>query len=136
MRYFLAKTEPQVYSIDDFRRDKRTIWDGIKNPQALRAIRSMEAGDRVFIYHSGGEPGIAGLGRAASGPRDDAKDARLAVVDLEYVAHLTPSTSLAEVKKSGLFDEWALVRQSRLSTMEVPEEFVVWIRKRYPDVEI
>ncbi len=51
MNYFLAKTDPETYSIDDFEREKRTAWDGVTNAQAVRAIRDMRPGDRVFIYH-------------------------------------------------------------------------------------
>jgi predicted RNA-binding protein with PUA-like domain len=58
------------------------------------------------------------------------------VVDLEFVGKLEPPTTLAEVKSSKLFDDWALVRQGRLSTMAVPEKFVSWIRKRYPKAGI
>jgi predicted RNA-binding protein with PUA-like domain len=136
MAYFLAKSEPEVYSIDDLERDKRTTWDGVKNPQAVRAIREMKPGDRVFIYHSGGVSSIVGIANVHSQPRDDAKNPKSAVVDLEFGGHLDPPTTLAEIKQSKLFDDWALVRQGRLSTMSVPEHFVQWMRKRYPKAKI
>lgn len=136
MAYFLAKSEPEVYSIDDLERDKRTTWDGVKNPQAVRAIREMKPGDRVFIYHSGGVSSVVGIANVRSEPRDDAKNPKSAVVDLEFGGHLDPPTSLAEIKQSKLFDDWALVRQGRLSTMSVPEHFVQWMRKRYPKTKI
>ena len=136
MAYFLAKSEPEVYSIDDLERDKRTTWDGVKNPQAVRAIREMKQGDRVFIYHSGGVSSIVGIANVRSDPRDDAKNPKSAVVDLEFGGHLDPPTTLAEIKQSKLFDDWALVRQGRLSTMSVPEHFVQWMRKRYPKAKI
>ena len=136
MAYFLAKSEPEVYSIDDLERDKRTTWDGVKNPQAVRAIREMKPGDRVFIYHSGGVSSVVGIANVRSEPRDDAKNPKSAVVDLEFGGHLDPPTSLAEIKQSKLFDDWALVRQGRLSTMSVPERFVQWMRKRYPKTKI
>ncbi|HYI91922.1 MAG TPA: EVE domain-containing protein, partial [Bryobacteraceae bacterium] len=53
MNYFLAKTEPSTYSIDRLRQEGKTTWDGVRNPQAVRAISEMRPGDRVFIYHSG-----------------------------------------------------------------------------------
>jgi predicted RNA-binding protein with PUA-like domain len=130
--YYLAKTEPLVYSIDTFQKEKRTTWDGIKSPQALQAVRAMKKGDWVFIYHSGGEKQIVGLGEVVSEPRPDPKDEKLAVVDLAYVMHLDPPTKLAEIKTSNLFNDWSLVKQSRLSTMSAPESFVDWMRKRYP----
>ena len=132
MRYFLAKTDPQTYSLDDLARDRRTVWDGVKNPQALRAIRDMRENDRVFIYHSQVEAGVVGLARVASSPRPDPKNDRLAVVDLEFLTRLEPPASLREIKQSGLFADWALVRQGRLSTMAAPEPFVEWMRKRFP----
>jgi predicted RNA-binding protein with PUA-like domain len=86
MAYFLAKTDPETYSIAQLARDRTTVWDGVSNPQALRAIREMRPGDRVFIYHSMGNPAIVGLAKVASEPRPDAKNAKLAVVDFEFLA--------------------------------------------------
>ena len=136
MAHFLAKTDPETYSIDDLARDKRTTWDGVKNPQALRAVREMQPGDTVFIYHSGGGSAIVGLARVASAPRPDPKNAKLAVVDLEFLRRLDPPTTLAEIKESGLFRDWALVKQGRLSTMGAPATFAAWMRKRHPQAGI
>ena len=136
MAYFLAKTDPETYSIDTLERDKKTTWDGVTNPQAVRAIREMRPGDRVFIYHSGGVSGIVGLASVESEPRPDPKNAKSAVVDLTFRGRLDPPTTLAEIKQSGKFADWALVRQGRLSTMAAPEKFVAWIKKRYPQAKI
>jgi predicted RNA-binding protein with PUA-like domain len=134
--YFLAKTEPASYSIDDLKRDKQTSWDGVRNPQAVTAIRSMKPKDRVFVYHSGGQSAIVGLAEVVSEARADPKDDKSAVVELRYLTHLDPPTNLGDVKSSGLFADWALVRQSRLSTMSAPDSFVEWVRKRYPNAKI
>jgi len=136
MRYFLAKTEPGTYSIDDLEGDQKTTWDGVTNPQAVKNIREMRPGDRVFIYHSGGVSAIVGLATVQSEPRDDPKNPKSAVVELEYAGRVDPPTTLAEIKQSGEFDDWALVRQGRLSTMAAPENFVDWLRKRYPNAGI
>lgn len=136
MNYFLAKTEPGAYSIDDLEREKRTAWDGVTNPQAVRAIRTMRPGDRVFIYHSGGASSVVGMSVVKSEPRDDPKNPRSAVVDLEFAGRLEPPVTLAEIKQSGKFNDWALVRQGRLSTMLAPESFVAWMRERYPQAKI
>jgi predicted RNA-binding protein with PUA-like domain len=133
MKYFLAKSEPATYSIDDLERDRKTTWDGVTNPQAVKNIREMRPGDRVFIYHSGGVSAIVGLATVKSAPRDDPKNAKSAIVDLEYLGRLDPPTTLADIKESHKFDDWALVRQSRLSTMAAPESFVTWMRKRHPE---
>ncbi len=130
MSYFLAKTDPETYSIDDLQRDRQTVWDGVKNPQAVRAIREMRPGDRVFIYHSGGDAAVVGLAEVAGEPRPDPKDARLAVVELRFLRKLPAPVTLAEIKRSGQFADWALVRQGRLSTMTAPESFVRWMGSR------
>jgi predicted RNA-binding protein with PUA-like domain len=132
MNYFLAKTDPETYSIDDLEHDHRTVWDGVTNAQAVRAIRQMRPGDRVFIYHSGGVSSIVGMAEVKSEPRDDPKNSKSAMVDLEFLGRIEPPITLAEIKQSRKFDDWALVRQGRLSTMPAPEKFVDWIRPRYP----
>jgi predicted RNA-binding protein with PUA-like domain len=130
VNYFLAKTDPETYSIDDLEREKRTTWDGVTNPQAVKTIRSMRPGDRVFVYHSGGVSGVVGMATVRSEPRDDPKNPKSAVVDLQYDGRIDPAVTLAEIKQSGEFAEWALVRQGRLSTMTAPPEFVQWMSKR------
>ena len=141
MRYYLAKTDPDTYSIDDLERENLTIWDGVTNPQAVRALLAMEKGDRLFIYHSGGGSGgvlsgIVGLADIRGAGRPDPKNPKSAVVDVQFKFRLDPPTSLAEIKESGKFSDWALVRQGRLSTMAAPDKFVEWMRSRYPGKKI
>jgi predicted RNA-binding protein with PUA-like domain len=135
-RYYLAKTEPTVYSIDDLKRDKKTVWDGVKNPQAVRAIMDMQPDDRVFIYHSGGVSAIVGIARVVSPGRPDPKNPKSAVAEFEFVKQLDSPVTLGEVKQTKMFDDWALVRQGRLSTMAVPEKFVDWMREKFPKAGI
>ena len=130
MSWFLAKTDPETYSLDDLAREKHTVWDGVTNPQAVRAIREMRPGDRLLIYQSGGAAAVVGLARVVSEPRDDPKNAKSAVVEVEFERRLDTPVTLAEIKQSGKFADWALVRQGRLSTMRVPEEFIAWLRTR------
>jgi predicted RNA-binding protein with PUA-like domain len=136
MTYFLAKTEPSTYSIGDLERDHKTVWDGVTNPQAVRAIKDMQPGDRVFFYHSGGESAIVGLAMVRTAGRPDPKNPKSAIADFEFLTRLEPPTTLAEIKASKKFEDWALVRQSRLSTMQAPEKFVDWMRKKYPTAKI
>jgi len=136
VKYYLAKTDPETYSIDQLEREKKTVWDGVTNPQAVRAIRAMKPGDRVFVYHSGSVSGVVGLAAVRSEGRDDPRNPKSAVADFEFLTRLDPPASLAEIKQSGKFDDWALVRQGRLSTMEAPEKFVEWMRARYPKTKI
>ena len=136
MNYFLAKTDPDTYSIEDFERDHKTTWDGVTNPQAVRAIRDMRPGDKVFIYHSGGMSSVVGIAEVKSEPRDDPKNPKSAVVDLELIGRVDPPVTLAEIKQSKKFDDWALVRQGRLSTMAAPQKFAEFVRQRAPHAKL
>jgi len=132
MSWFLAKTDPQTYSIEHLRAEGTTVWDGVANPQAIAAIRSMRRGDRVLIYHSGGESALRGVARVVSAPRPDPASPKSWVVELKFLRDMEPPVSLKEIKATGLFDGWALIRQGRLSTMSVPPEFIAWLEPRYP----
>ena len=136
MNYFLAKTDLDTYSIDDLEREHKTAWDGVTNPQAVKAIKEMRPSDRVFIYHSGGVSAIVGMANVRSEPRADPRNAKSAVVDLEYLMRIDPPVSLKEIKESKKFDDWALVRQGRLSTMAAPAKFVEWMRTKNPKLKI
>ncbi|MCC7197510.1 EVE domain-containing protein [Candidatus Peregrinibacteria bacterium] len=137
MQYFLAKTDPETYSIHDFVKEKKTVWNGIKNPGALLVIKTMKPGDKVFIYHSqGGKPAIVGLAQITSDPRPDTQIAKSWVVDMELLKVYKEEVTLREIKETGLFDDWALVYRSRLSTMAVPEKFVLWMEKNYPGTTV
>jgi predicted RNA-binding protein with PUA-like domain len=128
MAYFLAKTDPETYSIARLAQEKTTTWDGVHSAQAVRVIQSMQPGDEVFIYHSMGESALLGLAHVISEPRPDPLDRKSWVVDVEFVRYLKRPVTLREIKESHLFDSWSLVRQSRLSTMAVPDEFVAWLQ--------
>ena len=132
MAYFLAKTDPDTYSIDQFEGEGVTTWDGVTNPTAVRAIGQMVKGDMVFLYHSGPDKAILGLAEVVSAPSPDKKNPKSKVVDMKFVRRLDPPTTLSDIKNSGLFEDFALVRQGRLSTMPCPDKFVEWLRKRYP----
>ena len=130
MAYFLAKTDPQTYSIDNLQQDKRTVWDGVRSNAALLAIRAMRTNDEVLIYHSQGEAAIVGLARVVSEPRPDPNDSKSWVVDVEFIRRFAQPITLREIKESHLFDDWALVRQGRLSTMSVPLNVVTWLKEK------
>ncbi len=136
LSYFLAKTDPDTYPVGQLEREGQTVWDGVKNPQALRAVRDMKAGDRVFLYHSMSEAAIVGLADVVGGGRPDPNDPKLAVADFKFRGWVEPPVTLREIKESHLFYDWALVRQSRLSTMKAPEEFVAWIKSKRPKARI
>jgi predicted RNA-binding protein with PUA-like domain len=127
MAYFLAKTEPTTYSIDDLKRDKKTEWDGVRNPAAVNAIKSMKPGDTVIIYHSGKDKAVVGLAQVVSAARPDPNDDRSWVADFKYLKHAKTPITLKQVKESHKFDDFALVRMGRLSTMPAPEAFYKWL---------
>ena len=130
MKYYLAKTDPDTYSIDDFEKEKSTTWSGVRNALAVRALKAMAKGDKVLIYHSQGETTIRGLGEVLGNGRPDLKDDRSWLVDFKFIRQFKePYVSLKEIKSSGLFGDFILVRQGRLSTMEVPEKFIIWLKK-------
>ena len=130
MAYFLAKTDPDTYSLDDLKRDGTTEWDGVRNPAAVNAIKTMKPGDGVIIYHTGSEKAVVGLAKVVSAPRPDKNDERSWVADFEYVQHAKRQVTLREIKESHEFDDWALVRMGRLSTMSAPGEFWEWLQKQ------
>lgn len=131
-KFFLAKTDPETYPFEQLAREGHTVWDGVRNPQALRAIRDMKTGDRVFIYHSMSVAAIVGVADVVGDGRADPNNPKLAVADFRFRCRIEPPVTLREIKESGQFDDWALVRQSRLSTMAAPEKFVQWMRSLRP----
>lgn len=120
--FWILKSEPSVYSFAQLQQDGRTVWDGVRNPQALSNIRAMQAGDRVLFYHTGDEKALVGVARVASAPYADpaAGDPKLVVVDLVPEHPLPRPVPLAAVKADKSFADLPLVRQGRLSVSSVP----------------
>jgi len=116
---WLLKTEPGAYSYADLERERRAVWDGVKNPVALRNLRAMKRGERAIVYHTGDEKaavGVAEIVREAY-PDPKAKDERLLVVELAPRRRLEPPVTLAQIKASAPFKDSPLVRQGRLSVV-------------------
>ncbi len=137
MTTFLLKTEPGEYSFDDLVREKRSVWTGVSNPQALIFIRSMKKGDQAFIYHTGDEKAIVGLAKVVSDAYEDPKqpgkndkgEPKHAVVDVSAVKAVKKPVTLAEMKADAKFKDFVLLKNSRLSVMPVPETLVKMILK-------
>lgn len=123
MAYWLFKSDPETYGWDDLERDKKAVWDGVKNPVALRNLRSCKKGDQIFIYHTGDEKAIIGLAEVTGGayPDPKKKDPKLSVVDIQAVRRLANPVTLSAVKQRKDFADFALVRLPRLSVMSVTE---------------
>jgi predicted RNA-binding protein with PUA-like domain len=123
MAQWLMKTEPADYSWERLLADGETEWDGVRNYAAALHMRAMRKGDRVFFYRSGKEPAIVGVmtvsAEAYPAPDDPSgKFVRLRVKPLQPVAR---EVSLAAVKAEPRLGDLALVRQSRLSVMPIPD---------------
>jgi len=124
MNRWLLKTEPNEYSFQNLLDDKKTAWDGVKAPGALKNMRAMKKGDQALIYHTGKEKAVIGTARVTSGPYPDPEqeNERLLVIDIEAGVPLEIPVTLADIKQSGLFPDWELVKQPRLSIMPVSEK--------------
>jgi|SRR5215470_14489796 len=116
---FLVKTEPSTYSFADLQRDRRTVWDGVSNPVALRHLGSIRRGDTVVVYHTGDEKRAVGLAVAASNayPDPKLKDPKRPVFDLEAERPLPAPVTLAQVKADPVLKTSDLARLPRLSVM-------------------
>jgi predicted RNA-binding protein with PUA-like domain len=119
---WLLKTEPGTYSYDDLEREGSTRWDGVTNPVALRNLKAMKAGDRVVVYHTGGEKSAVGLAEVTREAYADPRNSRLPVVDIAARGRLARPVTLAEIKALPLFAESPLVRQGRLSVVPLTSE--------------
>jgi predicted RNA-binding protein with PUA-like domain len=116
--FWLFKQEPSTYSYSDLEKDRRTVWDGVSNNLALKHLRAVQAGDKVFLYHSGSEKSIVGIMEAISSAYELKGQP---VVDVRPVGRLAKPVSLALIKADPSFSQWELVRISRLSVMPVPK---------------
>ena len=141
MDYWLMKSEPDAYGIDDLQRDKREPWDGIRNYQARNMMRDdMKVGDKAFFYHSNcKEPGIVGIMKVVSKPYPDPtqfdpdstyydsksnpEDPRWILVDVGFVRKTKRNITLAEIKAHPGLEDMILTRRgNRLSVMPVGKE--------------
>lgn len=116
---WLLKTEPGTYAFEDLEREGKTVWDGVKNPAAQKNLRAMKAGDRVVIYHTGGQKAAVGLAEVTRAAYPDPKqaDGRLVVVDLKPLRRCFRPVTLAEIKAHPAFVDSPLLRQGRLSVV-------------------
>lgn len=123
MARFLVKTEPSTYSFADLKRDRRTVWDGVSNPVALKHLATIRKGDTVVVYHTGDEKQAVGLAVAASDayPDPKLKDPKRPVVDLAADRALAKPVTLAQVKADAVLKSTELARLPRLSVMPFSE---------------
>jgi predicted RNA-binding protein with PUA-like domain len=122
MNYWLMKTEPGTYSWDDLVKDKKTTWDGVRNFQARSNLKAMKKGDLVFIYHSGDDKAVVGIGKIAKEGFPDPTDADWTCVDVAADKPLKKPVTLAQIKSDKRLSNMTLVKSSRLSVQPVRKE--------------
>ena len=123
---YLLKSEPDKYSYDDLLRDGETVWDGIKNPQALITLRNMKHGEQCVIYHSNVGKVAVGTAKVVS-VTTDPNDPRVPIVRLKAGRRLKREKSLAEIRNAGVFQGSIMFRQFRLSVVPLSEEQFDWL---------
>jgi predicted RNA-binding protein with PUA-like domain len=123
---YLLKTEPDKYSYDDLLRDGETVWDGIKNPQALITLRNMKRGEECVIYHSNVGKAAIGTAKVVSVTYDPA-DPKTPLVRLKAGKRLKREKTLAEIREAGVFKGSLLFRQFRLSVVPLNEAQFDWL---------
>ncbi|WP_301922893.1 EVE domain-containing protein [Ferruginibacter sp.] len=121
MPYWLVKSEPFKYSWEQFVKDKKTFWDGVRNYAARNNLRAMKKGDEVLFYHSNEGVEIVGIAKVAKEYYQDPTTVEEAwvVVDLKPVRKLNKTVTLVKVKADKRLENMALVRLGRLSVQPV-----------------
>lgn len=122
MNYWLVKTEPDTYSWDDFVKDKKTTWDGVRNFQARSHMKTMKKGDVVFFYHTGDEKSIIGTAKVLKEHYPEPADKDWVVIDLAPDKKLKKPVALSQIKAEKRLSDMVLVRASRLSVQPVKAE--------------
>ena len=122
MNYWLLKTEPDTFSWYDLVREKKAVWDGIRNFQARKYLKEIKKGDLALIYHTGEEKAIVGISKVTREGYPELKDPAWIAVDLAPEKALKNPVSLARVKADKSLQKMVLVRASRLSVQPVNKD--------------
>jgi predicted RNA-binding protein with PUA-like domain len=126
MNYWLVKSEPFKYSWEQFTKDKKAVWDGVRNYAARNNMRAMKKGDLVLFYHSNEGLAIVGIAKVVKEAYQDptTEDTAWSVVELAPFKALKRPVTLAEIKADKKLAEMQLVKLSRLSVASIkPHEF-------------
>ncbi|MBK7434802.1 MAG: EVE domain-containing protein [Chitinophagaceae bacterium] len=124
MAYWLVKSEPSVYSWDQFVKEKQTSWTGVRNYAARLNLRAMKKGEQVLFYHSNAGTDIVGIATVAKEayPDPTTDDTAWVTVDLKAGIKLKNPVTLDQLKKDKRFADMDLVRLGRLSVQKVKDE--------------
>lgn len=117
----MLKTEPSAYSYSDLVRDKKAVWDGIRNPEARKNLGAVAKGDRVLVYHTGDERQVVGLGKVTRAAYPDPADDAWLAIDIAPVRALAQPVPLAALKADRRLTDFALIRRGRLSVVPVSD---------------
>jgi len=146
-RYWLMKSEPETYSIDDLQRDGSTAWEGVRNFKARNNLKAMELGDELLFYHSSANPpGVAGIARVSRtaypdpsqfdrksdyhDPKSDPEKPKWYLVDVEFVAKAKTLVSLQSIREDQALADMELVRYGRLSVQSVTKPEFDRVKKK------
>ena len=123
MAHWLVKSEPSVYSWEQFEKDKQTVWSGVRNYAARIHLRAMKKGDEVLFYHSNEGLAIVGIAKVSREQYQDptTQDDKWVAVDLKPFKQLKKPVSLAQIKEDASLANMALVRLGRLSVQPVTD---------------
>ncbi len=123
MNYFLVKSEPETYSWEQFVKDGKTMWEGVRNYAARIHLRAMKNGDLVLFYHSGEDKAVFGIAKVVKEAyQDPTTKEDWSVVDLAPVSPLKKSVTLFAIKAENKLKNIYLVRQGRLSVMPLGKD--------------
>lgn len=122
IQYWLLKVEPSDYSIDKMKIDKQIPWDGVRNYQAQKYLRTMKIGDFAFYFHTEKERSIVGVVRVCKEFYLNEIDSKFGVVDVEFHEKFQNSLSLAAMKEKNELKTMITLKQPRLSVSPVTEE--------------
>lgn len=130
MNYWLVKSEPEVYHYDTLAKDKKVVWDGVRNFAARLHLKAMKKGDLVLFYHSTGEKAVVGIAKVTKEWYPEPGEPDWAVVDLSPERKLKNPVPLASVKADKRLSEMKLVKLARLSVQPVSAaEFDIILEK-------
>ena len=118
----MVKQEPEKYSFDDFLKEGKTDWTGVRNYQARNNLREMKRGDKVLFYHSGSEKAVVGLAEVSRESFPDPTDEKWIAVELKPLEKFKKPVTLDEIKAEKSLENIALIKQSRLSVLPLTKE--------------
>jgi predicted RNA-binding protein with PUA-like domain len=124
MNYWLVKSEPFKYSWDDFVKEGKSVWDGVRNYQARNNMKEMKKGDWVFFYHSNEGMEVIGLAEVKKEFFQDptTEDPRWVVVEIVPIKKFNNAVTLKMMKSDDRLSNLALIKQSRLSVTPVGKQ--------------